>query len=94
MTQKRTLGQLASLLFRACDDLRGNIGCFVFNRIVGEATGGGFELAFADFLDTAAQADSPTPTRCQFIYVDQEGFEQHPPKTFASLVTTFTEYQP
>jgi type III restriction enzyme len=28
-----------------------------------------------------------------FVYVDQEGFEQHKPTTFAGLATTFREYQ-
>ncbi|TVP78563.1 MAG: type III restriction endonuclease subunit R [Puniceicoccaceae bacterium] len=136
----------------------------LFTRIVGEATGGGFELAFADFLHTApdvqafaknyfavgfridyvrangelstytpdfivrstdgtvwivetkgreeldlpqkmsrlahwcadataAQAEDPTPSHYQFVYVDQAGFEQHQPKTFASLTAAFTEYQ-
>ena len=30
----------------------------------------------------------------QFIYVDQEGFERHPPASMAELVTMFREYQP
>lgn len=29
----------------------------------------------------------------RFIYVDQKGFEQHPPKTLIALSTSFTEYQ-
>ncbi|EKD50872.1 MAG: hypothetical protein ACD_62C00404G0002 [uncultured bacterium] len=29
----------------------------------------------------------------RFIYVDQQGFEQHLPKTFDALATSFTEYQ-
>lgn len=28
-----------------------------------------------------------------FVYVDQDGFEKHPPKTFAGLVTAFHEYK-
>jgi type III restriction enzyme len=28
-----------------------------------------------------------------FIYVDQESFERHQPKTFAALVSSFTEYK-
>lgn len=28
-----------------------------------------------------------------FLYVDQKGFEQHPPKTLAALAAGFTEYQ-
>jgi type III restriction enzyme len=31
--------------------------------------------------------------RYGFVYVDQEGFEQHKPATFAGLVSTFREYQ-
>ncbi len=27
-----------------------------------------------------------------FVYVDQEGFEKYPPKTFAGLVQAFSEY--
>lgn len=29
----------------------------------------------------------------RFVYVDQQGFEQHTPKTFASLAASFTDYQ-
>ncbi|MFZ5861568.1 MAG: DEAD/DEAH box helicase family protein [Nitrospirota bacterium] len=29
----------------------------------------------------------------RFVYVDQEGYERNPPRTFASLVAGFTEYQ-
>jgi len=29
----------------------------------------------------------------RFVYVDQDGFDRHPPKTFAALVAGFTEYQ-
>lgn len=135
----------------------------IFNRIVGEANAGGFELSFAAFLqgagDVAAFAknylavgfkldyvkadgdlSSYTPdfivkttdgqvwiieTKgreeldlpqkmarlrqwCQdateasmedggvtyrFAYVDQKGFEQHTPKTFRALTTSFSEYQ-
>jgi len=28
-----------------------------------------------------------------FVFVDQSGFEKNSPKTFASLVTSFTEYK-
>lgn len=28
-----------------------------------------------------------------FVFVDQNGFEQHPPKTFAALAASFTEYK-
>ena len=30
----------------------------------------------------------------RFVYVDQQGYERNTPKTFASLVASFTEYQP
>ncbi|MDR0535197.1 MAG: DEAD/DEAH box helicase family protein [Puniceicoccales bacterium] len=144
----------------------------LFNRIVGEASAGGFELTFAAFLDTApdvqafaknylavgfridyVRADgdlstytpdfivrttdgtiwiietkgreeldlpqkmrrlrqwcadatsaeaaenavttpnAPAPRRYDFVYVDQPGFEKHPPATFAGLVASFTEYK-
>ena len=29
----------------------------------------------------------------RFVYVDQGGFEQYKPQTFAALATSFTEYQ-
>jgi len=29
----------------------------------------------------------------RFVYVDQQGYERNPPKTFASLAASFTEYQ-
>jgi type III restriction enzyme len=135
----------------------------LFNRIVGEANAGGFELSFAAFLEAAPDvvafsknylavgfkidyvkadgdlsnyvpdflaktvdgivwiietkgreeldlpqkmvrlrqwcADATTASASEsgtlysFVYVDQEGFEQHKPKTFASLAASFTEYQ-
>ncbi|MFN5029789.1 MAG: DEAD/DEAH box helicase [Burkholderiales bacterium] len=134
----------------------------IFSKIVGEPNAGGFELAFAKFLDGApdvvsfaknylavgfkldyvkadgdlsnyvpdfivktkegvwivetkgrVELDLPQKmTRlkqwCEdatiasapesgmaygFIYVDQAGFEKHPPTTFAALVTGFSEYQ-
>ena len=33
------------------------------------------------------------PRSTDFVFVDQEGFEQHKPKTFAGLAASFTEYQ-
>ncbi|MCO6442315.1 MAG: DEAD/DEAH box helicase family protein [Nitrococcus mobilis] len=135
----------------------------VFNMMVPEPTGGGFELKFARFLDDApdvasfaknylavgfkidyvkaegdlssyvpdflvktpdgtvwivetkgrAEIDLPQKmTRLRqwctdateasqaeggpayrFVYVDQGGFERHPPTSFAALVAGFTEYQ-
>ena len=41
---------------------------------------------------TAASAEEDGKTY-RFIYVDQKGFEKHPPTTLAALVTSFTEYQ-
>jgi type III restriction enzyme len=137
----------------------------VFNKMVPEATGGGFELKFAKFLDeapdvvsfaknylavgfkidyvkangelsnyvpdfivktqatgdivwiietkgreeldlpqkmarlrqwseeaTSASVIDGGPTYC-FVYVDQAGFERHPPTSFAAMVAGFTEYQ-
>ena len=135
----------------------------IFNKVVPEAVGGGFELKFARFLDEApgvaafaknylavgfkldyvkadgdlshyvpdffvktpdgnvwiietkgrAELDLPQkmarlrqwceeatealqdkggPRYC-FVYVDQGGFERHPPTSFAALVAGFTEYQ-
>ena len=135
----------------------------IFNRIVGEANAGGFELRFAAFLDGAPGvasfaknylavgfkldyvkadgdlstytpdfivkddrsdiwiietkgreeldlprkmarleqwcADATSASRAlggpayQFIYVDQGGFERHPPASLAELATMFREYQ-
>ena len=134
----------------------------IFNKVVPEAVGGGFELRFAKFLDdapdvlafaknylavgfkldyvksdgdlsnyvpdffvksddgniwiietkgreeldlprklarlrqwcedaTAALAES-SGASYRFVYVDQGGFERHPPTSFAALVAGFTEY--
>jgi type III restriction enzyme len=41
---------------------------------------------------TAASAIAGGPAY-RFVYVDQEGFDRHPPKTFAALAAGFTEYQ-
>jgi type III restriction enzyme len=135
----------------------------VFNRIVGEGSADGLELAFASFLDNAedvqafgknymavgfkidyvkasGELSTYTPdfivrtkdgtvwivetkgreeldlpqkmrrldiwckdateaskdeggTRYGFVYVDQEGFEQHKPSTFKGLVSAFRQYQ-
>ena len=134
----------------------------IFSKIVGEPNAGGFELAFAKFLDdapdvvsfaknylavgfkidyvkadgdlsnyipdfivktdqgvwiaetkgrveldvpqkmgrlrqwcedaTAASADE-NGIAYRFVYVDQAGFERHPPSSFAGLANSFTEYQ-
>lgn len=135
----------------------------IFNKMVPEATGGGFELKFGKFLDSAPDVASfaknylavgfkidyvrangelsnyvpdflvKTPDgnvwvietkgreeldlpqkmarlrqwcgeateasqaeggpKYRFVYVDQGGFERHPPTSFAALVAGFTEYQ-
>ena len=135
----------------------------LFSKIVGEAHAGGFELAFAGFLDTApdvtsfaknylavgfkidyvktdgdlstytpdfivktndgmvwiietkgrveldlpqkmtrlrqwcADATSASQTEggevYRFVYVDQQGYERNPPKNFAGLAASFTEFQ-
>ncbi|EAR22359.1 hypothetical protein [Nitrococcus mobilis] len=39
----------------------------------------------------ASQAEGAPAYR--FVYVDQSGFERHPPTSFAALVAGFTEYQ-
>ena len=135
----------------------------IFNKMVPEATGGGFELKFAKFLDTAPdvagfaknylavgfkidyvrangelsnyvpdflvktpdgnvwiietkgreELDLPQKMarlrqwcgeatdasvaqggpKYRFVYVDQAGFQRHPPTSFAALVAGFIEYQ-
>ena len=43
---------------------------------------------------TAESAEGGTPgRRYGFVYVDQAGFEQHRPTTFAALAASFTDYQ-
>jgi len=44
-------------------------------------------------LDATAAAKEQDSTAYGFVYVDQEGFEKHPPKTFAGLVAAFREHQ-
>jgi type III restriction enzyme len=43
--------------------------------------------------DATAASKDQDGTAYGFVYVDQEGFEKHPPKTFAGLVAAFREYQ-
>ena len=43
--------------------------------------------------DANAASASDDGTQYRFVFVDQKGFEQHPPKTFAGLAAAFTEYQ-
>ena len=42
-------------------------------------------------VTNASKADSGLSYK--FVYVDQKGFEQNTPQTFASLATSFTEYR-
>lgn len=44
----------------------------------------------ADATEASAAAGGPA---YRFVYVDQDGFDRHPPKTFAALAAGFTEYQ-
>ena len=41
---------------------------------------------------TAAKKEEDGPNY-RFVYVDQEGYDRNPPKTFAALAAGFTEYQ-
>jgi type III restriction enzyme len=41
----------------------------------------------------AAESDAPSQ-RYDFVFVDQNGFEKHAPKTFAALAASFTDYKP
>jgi type III restriction enzyme len=43
--------------------------------------------------DATEAAKEQDGTAYGFVYVDQDGFNKHPPKTFAGLVTAFREYQ-
>ena len=44
--------------------------------------------------DATIASRSVNETEYRFVYVDQEGFDRHPPATFAELATMFREYQP
>ena len=43
--------------------------------------------------DATAASAAEGGQRYGFVYVDQEGFEQHRPQSFAGLVTSFREHQ-
>lgn len=43
--------------------------------------------------DATAASVAESGVTYRFIYVDQKGFEKHPPGTFAALAASFTEYQ-
>jgi len=43
---------------------------------------------------TAEKADGGSPgQQYDFLFVDQNGFEKHAPKTFAALAASFLEYR-
>jgi type III restriction enzyme len=44
-------------------------------------------------VDASAASASDGGTQYRFVFVDQKGFERHPPKTMAGLAASFTEYQ-
>lgn len=44
-------------------------------------------------MDATAARAADGGTQYRFVFVDQKGFERHPPKTFAGLAAGFTEYQ-
>ena len=44
-------------------------------------------------VDATAASASDGGTQYRFVFVDQKGFERHPPKSFAALAASFTEYQ-
>lgn len=44
-------------------------------------------------VDATAASVSDDGTQYRFVFVDQKGFEGHPPKTMAGLAAAFTEYQ-
>ena len=43
--------------------------------------------------DATSASHAEGGTAYRFVYVDQAGYERNPPKTFAGLVASFTEYQ-
>lgn len=61
-------------------------------------TKGREELDLPRKMERLAQhcADATTAdgrVTCKHLYVDQAGFERHPPQTFAALAASFTEYK-
>lgn len=44
-------------------------------------------------LDATSASQAEGSPAYRFVYVDQQGYERNPPKTFASLAASFTEYQ-
>lgn len=47
----------------------------------------------ADATAAESAEGGPTDRRYDFVYVDQPGFEEHRPTTFAALAASFTEYK-
>ena len=43
--------------------------------------------------DASAASTSAGGLAYRFVYVDQGGFDRHPPKSLAELVTMFRDYQ-
>ena len=43
--------------------------------------------------DASAASEADGGPRYGFAFVDQHGFEQHKPETFAGLLSSFREYQ-
>ncbi|MBN4053238.1 hypothetical protein JYT92_00660, partial [bacterium AH-315-L15] len=43
-----------------------------------------------DATEASQAEDGPV---YRFVYVDQRGYERNPPKSFAALVASFTDYQ-
>ena len=43
--------------------------------------------------DASAASHAEGGLAYRFVYVDQIGYERNPPKTFAELISGFTEYQ-
>src|SRR5690606_22720011 len=44
-------------------------------------------------FDSSDACDAAGGAGYVFVYVDEEGFERNPPKTFASLIAGFSEYR-
>lgn len=44
--------------------------------------------------DATAASQAQGGLAYRFAYVDQDGFERHPPDSLAGLMTMFREYQP
>ena len=60
-------------------------------RGAGRAAEDGAPAPMVRGRDGGEQGDGGT--RYGFVYVDQKGFEQHKPSSFAALASAFREYQ-